>query len=179
VLRPGAYSWSPCKTSATVRAQYVVTQGTRVEPEYDIERVYREQGDRLYYALLGYTGERESAREAMSEAFARAITSADSIHALVPWIWRVAFRIAGEEIKHRGRHSPLGDSQASPPEPPELLEALAQLSARQRAAVILHYYAGYSLDEVAEILGTKKGTIGVHLHRGRVRLKQLLEVHDG
>jgi RNA polymerase sigma-70 factor (ECF subfamily) len=91
----------------------------------------------------------------------------------------VAFRIAGEELRRRGAFSPLRDSELPPPEPPELFEALAQLSARQRAAVVLHYYAGYSLEEIAEILGTRKGTIGVHLHRGRARLKELLEVHDG
>jgi len=150
-----------------------------VKHEFDLERIYREQRERLYYALLGYAGDEDIAREALSEAFARAMTSADSIRSPVPWIWRVAFRIAGTEIKRRGRFSSLIDSALPPPEPPELIHALAQLSARQRAAVILHYYAGYSLEEVAEILGTKKGTVGVHLHRGRARLRQLLEVHDG
>lgn len=153
-------------------------QGTRVGLEHDIERVYREQGNRLYYALLGYSGDRDVARDAVAEAFARALTSQDSIRSLEPWIWRVAFRVAAGELKRRARSSPLEDPERPSPEPPELFEALRQLSARQRAAVMLHYYAGYSLDEIAAILGTKKGTIGVHLHRGRTRLKRLLEVHD-
>lgn len=150
-----------------------------MQPDNKIERAYREQGDRLYYSLLGYTGDREVAREAVAEAFARAIASSGSIRSIVPWVWRVAFRIATEETKRRGRLAPLADSEQAAPVPPELFEALAQLSERQRASIVLHYYAGYSLNEIAEILGTRKGTIGTHLHRGRARLQELLEEHDG
>jgi RNA polymerase sigma factor (sigma-70 family) len=156
-----------------------VTRETRVANEHDFEHLYREQGARLYHALLAYTGDKEISVEAVAEAFVRGIASRVDIRDPVPWIWRVAFRIAGEELRRRKRFGPLEDSEHPPPEPPELFAALNRLSARQRAAVVLHYYAGYSLDEIALILGTKKGTIGVHLHRGRARLKQILEVHDG
>jgi RNA polymerase sigma factor (sigma-70 family) len=150
-----------------------------VEANRDVEQVYRDQGDRLYYALLAYSRDSDVARESVAEAFARANASAGSIRELVPWVWRVAFRLAAEEMKRRGRFAPLGDAEQPPYEPPALFEALSQLSDRQRAAVLLHYYAGYSLDEIAAILGTRKGTVGVHLHRGRARLMELLEVHDG
>ena len=66
------------------------------------------------------------------------------------------------------------------PEPVELVEALAQLSDRQRAAVILHHYAGYRLraQHSSTFLGTQKATVGVHLTRGRRRLRELLEEDD-
>jgi RNA polymerase sigma-70 factor (ECF subfamily) len=146
---------------------------------HDIEQVYREQGRRLYYALLGYSGDPEVASEALAEAFARALASASSIREPVPWVWRVAFRLAKAELKERSRFSTSVDGEQPVPEPPELLEALSYLSERQRASIVLHYYAGYSLDEIAAILGTRKGTIGTHLHRGRARLLALLEVRDG
>lgn len=150
-----------------------------MEPNHDsIEHVYREQGDRLYYAVLGYSGDAEVARGAVAEAFARAIASAGSIREPVPWVWRVAFRIAATEMKRRSKLAPPADREQMAPEPPELFEALSQLSERQRAAIILHYYAGYSLDEIAAILGTRKGTVGTHLYRGRARLMELLEVRD-
>jgi RNA polymerase sigma-70 factor (ECF subfamily) len=156
-----------------------VTRETTIATRHDFEGLYREQGARLYHALLGFTGDRDVARDAVAEAFARGISSTSAIRDPVPWLWRVAFRVAGDELKRRGGLAQLAESEQAPPEPPELFEALAQLSERQRAAVMLHYYAGYALDEIAAILGTKKGTIGVHLHRGRARLKQLLEVDDG
>ena len=56
--------------------------------------------------------------------------------------------------------------------------ALARLPERQRAAVILHYYADRSLSEIAQVLGISRATVGVHLHRGRARLKDLLEERD-
>jgi RNA polymerase sigma factor (sigma-70 family) len=146
--------------------------------DHDIESVYRDHGDRLYYALLGFAGNADVAREAVAETFARALAS-DSIRSPVPWIWKVAFRIAADELRHRRRKGTIEDVEMPAPEPPELFEALAQLSERQRASIVLHYYAGYSLDEIAEFLGTRKGTVGTHLHRGRARLKQLLEVDDG
>jgi RNA polymerase sigma-70 factor (ECF subfamily) len=150
-----------------------------VEPHQDIERVYREQGDRLYYAILGYSGDIDVSQEAVAEAFARALASADSIRALVPWVWQVAFRIAGAEMRRRGKLAPPVDQVQTEPEPRGLFEALLQLSERQRASIVLHYYAGYSLDEIAVILGTHRGTIGTHLHRGRARLLKLLEDSDG
>jgi RNA polymerase sigma factor (sigma-70 family) len=145
----------------------------------EIEQVYRDQRASLYYALLAYSGDPEIARDALAEAFARAIASEDGIREPVSWVWKVAFRLAAATLRDRGRFSAVADQVQAPPEPAGLFEALDQLSERQRAAIVLHYYAGYSLDEVAMILGTRKGTIGVHLHRGRARLRELLEVHDG
>jgi hypothetical protein len=48
------------------------------------------------------------------------------------------------------------------PEPSDVLMALAKLSERQRAAIVLHYYAGHPLKEVAAIVGSTKATVGVH-----------------
>jgi len=141
-----------------------------------VERAYRDQGDRLYYALLAYTGDPEVAREAVAEAFSRALAST-TIRDIVPWVWRVAFRVASQEQKHQRRTVEVPElGEETGPEPQDLLVALAKLSDRQRASIVLHYYAGYSLDEIAAILGTRKGTIGVHLHRARARLADLLEV---
>ena len=147
-------------------------------PSAEIEHVYRAEGDRLYYALLAYTGDRDIAREAVAESFARALASESSIREVVPWIWRVAFRVAAADLKERKRLTNSEIEERPGPEPHDLVEALSQLPERQRASIVLHYYAGYSLDEIASILGTRKGTIGTHLHRGRARLQELLQEED-
>lgn len=56
----------------------------------------------------------------------------------------------------------------------DVLDALAKLSPKQRAAVILHHYAGYSVKEVAEIIDSTSAAVRVHLNRGRNRLRELL-----
>ena len=56
----------------------------------------------------------------------------------------------------------------------ELIEALSRLSAKQRAAIVLHYAADYPIREVASILASTPGAVKVHLARGRRRLRDLL-----
>lgn len=56
----------------------------------------------------------------------------------------------------------------------ELLEAVLALPANQRTAVHLHYYEGYTTDEIARILGQRPGTVRSHLSRARDALRRLL-----
>lgn len=53
----------------------------------------------------------------------------------------------------------------------ELVEAILALPANQRWAVHLHYYEGYSTEEIASILGQRPGTVRSHLSRARKALR--------
>ena len=57
----------------------------------------------------------------------------------------------------------------------ELVEAVLELPANQRAAVHLFYYAGYSTEEIANLLGQRPGTVRSHLSRAREALRQKLK----
>ena len=83
-------------------------------------------------------------------------------------------------MKRRGALSPdVPDLPAdAEPDTLDLVRALATLSPKQRAAAILHHYAGYSNKETAQILGTTAAAVGVHLERARARLKELLKDDD-
>lgn len=52
-----------------------------------------------------------------------------------------------------------------------LFDAIMALDKKYRAVIVLHYYEGYSIREMAEILGAPTGTVGVWLSRARERLK--------
>ena len=56
--------------------------------------------------------------------------------------------------------------------------ALAQLSRRQRAAVVLRFYEDRPEREVAELLGCSVGSVKTHTSRGLARLRQILEADD-
>ena len=155
-----------------VRGQLQVRVGS------ELEDVYRKHGDRLWWAVLAYAGDRDVASEAVAEAFAQALRRGDELRDPLAWVWRSAFRIAAGELKRRRRDLPLEERSYEMPEPSAVFIALGKLSRRQRASVVLHYYAGYSLAETAEILGSAKATVGVHLTRGRRRLRELLEEED-
>ncbi len=56
----------------------------------------------------------------------------------------------------------------------EILSALAQLSPRQRAAIVQRYYLEMSEQEMAQSMGVTTGTIKWLLHAARTRLRALL-----
>jgi len=142
--------------------------------------LYRDEGARLWWALLTYTGDREIASDAVAEAFARALAQTEQIREPSPWVWRVAFRIAAAELKaarKRADHQPDGlvdvDEVAA-----DVLLAIRQLPDRQRAVVALFYLEDKSTREIASLLGMAVPTVSVHLHRARARLREILEDTD-
>jgi RNA polymerase sigma factor (sigma-70 family) len=145
-----------------------------------VERAYLKQAARLWHALVLFCGDRETANDAVSEAFAQAIARGPAIEDIDRWVWRSAFNIARGDLKRRGMHtSNVPDLQDEvPPETVDLVRALATLSPKQRASIVLHHYAGYSTKETAEIIGSTAGAVGMHLDRGRKRLRHLLGDDD-
>jgi RNA polymerase sigma-70 factor, ECF subfamily len=151
-----------------------------VSSRQDLEGLYREHGKRLWCALVAFSGDREIASDAESEAFAQAIRRGDALRDPLAWIWKAAFRIAAGELKKRGTQAPpISEPMYELPEPAaEVTVALRQLPPQQRAAVVLHYYADRPIREIAELLGTSASTVAVHLHRGRNPLRDLLGDED-
>ena len=141
-----------------------------------VEEAYRQQANRLWHALVLFSGEPEIASDAVSEAFAQAIARGPAIEDPARWVWRTAFNIARGELKSRRRHThEVPDLPAVvPPDTVDLVRALAELSPKQRASIVLRLYAGYSAQETAAIIGSTAGAVGMHLARGRTRLKEAL-----
>ena len=142
----------------------------------ELEALYRRDGDRMWRALLAFSGDPEVARDAVAEAFAQALRRGDAIRDPARWVWRAGFRIAAGELKTRRKTASGECDRIYEMEVParELVEALARLSARQRTAVVLHHAADYPVKEVAAIMGTSQSAVKVHLSRGRARLRELL-----
>jgi RNA polymerase sigma-70 factor (ECF subfamily) len=147
-----------------------------------IERLYRNDGARLWKALLAYSGDAEVASDALAEALTQALAHDHDIRDPTPWVWTVAFRVAAGELKDRRRKAPLADQRElsyEMSEPlPQLLRALAKISPNQRMAVVMHDYADRPTDEIARALGVTRPTVHVHLSQGRKRLRALLEATD-
>jgi RNA polymerase sigma-70 factor, ECF subfamily len=143
-----------------------------------VERSYRANSSRLWRSLLLFSGSTEVADEALAEAFAQALARGEAIRDIDAWTWKAAFKIANGELKRRRRATadvPQDMPMEMPDETVDLVRALLTLPVRQREALVLHHYAGYSNKEVAAILGSTTAAATMLIDRGRHKLRPLLE----
>jgi RNA polymerase sigma-70 factor, ECF subfamily len=132
-------------------------------------------------AILGNIGRSRGVREARSVPLSSLGPEEDDGPALDP------DRFRGPDDKWPRNWTPLGKPQSWPRSPEEetmaaesrtqLENGLAELPQRQRAVVTLRDVHGLSSDEVSSLLGLSGGNQRVLLHRGRSRLRGLLELH--
>ena len=54
------------------------------------------------------------------------------------------------------------------------MEAVNSLAPDFREVMILYYYQGYGISEIAQITGMPEGTVSSRLSRGRKRLEAIL-----
>lgn len=149
-----------------------------------IESVYRTLGPRLWRAVYAYSGDRALTDDAVAEAFVQALRRGESIQSPERWLWRTSFRIAAGLLQDRRRWVEFDSSRA--PENSRdgqggLVAELAELTADQRACLVLHYYAGYPTAEIADIVGISSPAVRMTLTRGRRGLRKIMErseAHD-
>lgn len=77
---------------------------------------------------------------------------------------------AGE--RRRLRLAAAGSATSYTAETNEMIDALATLPYKQRAAVTLRYWADWSDEQIGEALGVAPASVRVLLHRGIAALKQ-------
>ena len=70
----------------------------------------------------------------------------------------------------------IGEQAADiPPDHREVLEAVLSLPQKYREAVILHYYQGFSQEEIARALSVPPATVRSRLARARKKLEKALK----
>ncbi|WP_020619297.1 RNA polymerase sigma factor [Paenibacillus daejeonensis] len=90
------------------------------------------------------------------------------------WLIRTAINKSKNMLKagwFRSR-TPIPDNLAYfPKDEYSVLQAVLSLDKKYRIPIHLHYYEGYSLEEIADILHAKPATVGTWLARGRTQLR--------
>ena len=147
-----------------------------------VEAVYRSTHPVLWRALLAYTGDRDLASDAESEAFAQAIRRGAAVVDVAAWVWRSAFAIAAGMLAARAKvrptSAPADETSALDPSMAEFLSMLGSLSDQQRACIVLRYVAQLDNAGIAAALGTSDGTVRVQLHRAHQSLRRTLKEAD-
>jgi RNA polymerase sigma factor (sigma-70 family) len=139
-----------------------------------IEQAYRDRYIGFRNALAPIVGGRDAAHDVVQEAFACALRDSRMLRkeeSLVPWIWRIAFRIA---LRERGRRieDELPEDLAILDEErdPALASAVRSLPPRRRLVLFLRYYADFDYAEIAEALAIAEGTVAATLSQAHAAL---------
>jgi RNA polymerase sigma-70 factor (ECF subfamily) len=151
-----------------------------------VERVVRAEYGRLVRAVALSCGSVAQAEDAVQEAFGRAWERAqrgDLPDRLEGWIVTVALNESRSAWRRTRRNQPLGGAphavgQPIEPELVDLRDAVATLPTRQREVVVLHYYLGYPVREIAGLLSVSEGNVKNALFRARASLATALRVEE-
>lgn len=148
--------------------------------EDDFESFYRQHWARLVAALALVLPEGEDPQDAAQEVFARAYqhwTRISSYDALDGWLFVTGYRVA-TGLRRRAAVRARKGWLAARPSSDESIDAtalavgaLSTLTARQRAALLLRHYYGYSTREVARALRCREGTVKSLVARGKEALQ--------
>ena len=99
------------------------------------------------------------------------------------WVIRTAINVCKDELKsaffrRTTGFDELGDIKA--PTVPDLgiTEEVMKLPKNYRISIYLYYYEGYSVKEIADVLGKKESAIKAYLSRGRKKLKLAIDDFD-
>lgn len=143
-----------------------------------IEDVYRHGYARFLRVARATLGDDEQARDAVQEAFARAIRARFDFRgegSLEGWLWRTLVNVCTDE-RRRTRAPPPSPPHAngSPEEWTEVRAAVAALPERQRLALFLRHYADLDYEAIATGLGVQRGTVAATLHAAHESLRHAL-----
>ena len=146
-----------------------------------LEEAYNTCGTAVYRLAMVYLGRRADAEDVTQEVFlrllCRAPTFADGEHRR-RWLLQVTANLCRDQLRGfwRRRVTELDDSlPAAAPEERTALDAVMALPEQYRLHIHLHYYEGYSVAEMAEILKLGQSAAKMRLKRGRELLKMELE----
>jgi len=151
----------------------------------DFDEFYGTSYRKVYAAAFAFAGNSEVAADAAQEAFVRAFARWSRLRNeqwIEGWVMTTAMNLCRRSLRRRLRIASSAESVgAQPPslDAVEVVEALRQLSPRQRMAIVLHYLTDMPVTEVARSMEVSEGTVKAHLAQARRRLRPLLEVTDG
>jgi RNA polymerase sigma-70 factor, ECF subfamily len=146
--------------------------------------LYAASFPRLVGQLYAMTGDRAEAQDAVQEAFVRAWAHRDQIDAgqgAEAWVRVTAWRIAVSRWRRAREGIRLmllaarPDRVAGPgPELVAFVEALRQVPAEQRRALVLYHVVDLTVGQIAAETGVRPGTVKARLARGRAALTPYL-----
>jgi len=169
---PDAAGWAWVSTTLDAA---LVRQAQRGDHEA-FEAMVHASVDRLFALATLMTRDPSLAEDAVQDAFARAwrdLPRLREVERIGGWLTRLTVN-ATYDVLRRRKHvsqalplehaSTVAGAATNPIDAIVLAEAFGRLPVEQRAVIVLHYYQGLPLDDVAATLGVPPGTVRSRLH---------------
>jgi RNA polymerase sigma-70 factor (ECF subfamily) len=149
------------------------------------EEFFEMQRSRLFGMLTLVTGNRFEAEEIMQDAFLRLWERWDRVSVMeqpagylsltAMNVFRSRYRRAALAARRAVAMGPTEDALATVEDRDVVVRALRHLSPRQRAAIVLTAYAGFSSEEAGRALGMQAGTVRTLVTRAKHAMRERAE----
>lgn len=173
----------PAETDDALMARYAETGDPSA-----YAALFQRYAQRLHGYFLRSVGDAEAARDLTQQCFLHVHRARRDFHPgspFRPWVYTIAANLRREHFRRRSRKPeaawdpdrhgvPSVDPEASTSEQRVVRRALLELPEGQREVLVLHWYEGLSLKEVADVLGLSHSAAKVRAHRAYGRLRELL-----
>ncbi|MDE0118146.1 MAG: SigE family RNA polymerase sigma factor [bacterium] len=140
--------------------------------------LYRREYEPMVRLARGLVDTTEFAEEVVQDAFAKVLDRWGRLDRPGAYLRTAVVNGARSELRKREVRRRVGLRPFLPPQPDEhdyLLDALNQLSTRQKTILVLKYYADMTEKEIAQALGVRPGTVKSATSRGLAELRKVIE----
>jgi RNA polymerase sigma-70 factor (ECF subfamily) len=153
------------------------------KPSQNIEESYNLHKKMVYRVCFSYLKNTEDTKDAVSEIFLKLIKNKiifQTAEHEKAWLLRTSINFCKDFLKSRRRKAANIDDYSNiegqnPFKENEVLQAVMDLPEKYKYVVHLHYYEGYTSEEISKILKKPHSTIRYHLQEARKILKGALE----
>ena len=150
--------------------------------EYKISatQAFQKYSDMVYRLAFARVKNRYDADDVLQEVFMRFIKCKEKVENeehLKALLIRITINCSKSLLGSSWfkRTEPLDENLSVSDEVSDTLDAVLRLPQKYRTVIHLHYYIGYSIDEMAVVLKSKPSTVKSWLYRARQKLKTDLE----
>ena len=146
----------------------------------DLENAINQYGHKVQSLAFVYLKNKYDAEDIAQDVFLTYYRKAPhflSVQKEKAWLMKVTANKCKSLLRAKYREElPLTEELSYlPPEENSVMLAVLNLEEKYRLPIHLHYYEGYTLEEIAKILHVRFGTVGSLLTRGREKLKVMLK----
>jgi RNA polymerase sigma-70 factor (ECF subfamily) len=153
------------------------------ELQPELERLFDRYGRQFFCCALAVTGCRETAEDAIQDAFCRILRLRPEVVNLKAYLFRCIRSAAIDLVRKENRHMAWSatelfeytDAVADADEQQYLLGKIAgelkRLSPDEREVILQHLVGGMTYSDIAELLGRPLGTVTAWYRRGLKKLQ--------